>query len=62
MSGVASGLPLSTTVTRIVAAWGGCARRLSEAAPQQPFGAVADDRDLEFHGANLPRGLMGCSG
>ena len=47
MSGVPSVLPLSTTVTRIVAVRGGCAPQALQAAPQQRFGAVADDHDLE---------------
>ena len=46
MSGVESGLPLSTTVTRIVAARRVLAQR-AQAAAQQRFGAVADDDDLE---------------
>ena len=46
MSGVPSGLPLSTTVTRISAAGWVLAQR-AQAAPQQLFGAVADDDDLE---------------
>ncbi len=46
MSGVASGLPLSTTVTRIVPLRRMLAQR-AQAAPQQLFGAVADDDDLE---------------
>ncbi len=47
MSGVPSGLPLSTTVTRISPLGGRVLAQRAQAAAQQRFGAVADDHDLE---------------
>src|ERR1700749_4476996 len=62
MSGAPSVLPLSTTVTRIVAVRGGCARRLSRQrrrSASAPWLTITTSRSTERSSGGMRRKLVG---